>query len=347
MSRSKAVAAGSAERPRAIAIVGPTATGKTDVATAVARELSGEVISLDSRQAYRGFGIGTAAPTADEMGAVLHHGVGFLDPMEPYGAGTFARYAHEWMREIHARRHIPILAGGTGFFLSALLRPIFREPPLDPERRADLRHWLDQRSVDELREWVGRLDPALEDRLERVDRQRASRALELALLTGRSLSDWIADGEPEHEPLRACCFALAIPAEPHRERIERRARSLLQSGWVEEVLRLREAGLDQSPAFNAVGYRDVLSLADGEVSEEDAIERIVRATWAYARRQRTWFRHQLPSDAIALDALRPTGQLAERIARDWRASAGAGGGAQVSRRVSQERQINRMGVDTE
>jgi tRNA dimethylallyltransferase len=326
--------------------VGPTATGKTDIAIAVAQELDGEVISLDSRQAYRGFEIGTAAPTADELRAVPHHGVGFLDPMEPYGAGTFTRYAHEWMGEIHSRGHIPILAGGTGFFLSALLDPIFREPPLDPKRRGDLRDWLDKRSVDELRVWVGRLDPGLGDRLERVDRQRASRALELALLTGRSLSDWIATGEPEHEPLRACCFALVMPAEPHRGRIESRARSLLQSGWVEEVLRLREAGLDQSPAFNAVGYRDVLSLADNEVSERDALERIVRATWAYARRQRTWFRHQLPSDAITLDALRPTGQLAEQIAQDWRASAGVEAGAQVSRRSRQERSINRTGVDT-
>jgi tRNA dimethylallyltransferase len=346
VSSPGASAAAPAEKPGAIAIVGPTATGKTDVAIAVARELEGEVISLDSRQAYRGFGIGTAAPTAAELAAVPHHGVGFLDPMEPYGAGAFARYAHEWMMEIRARGHIAVLAGGTGFFLSALLRPIFREPPLDPERRADLRRWLDERSMDELREWARHLDPALGDRLERVDRQRASRTLELALLTGRALSDWIAAGDPEHEPLRARCFTLVLPPESHRERIEKRARLLLEGGWVEEVLRLREGGFDRSPAFNAVGYREVLALADGEISAEEAVERIVRATWGYARRQRTWFRHQLPSDAITLDALLPTGQLAERIASEWRASAGRGGGASVSQAGRRGQSTNRTGVDT-
>jgi tRNA dimethylallyltransferase len=308
----------SADRPRAIAIVGPTATGKTGLAIAVARELGGEVISLDSRQAYRGFAIGTASPRADELAAATHHGVGFLDPAERYGAGRFVRLAHDWMDSIRARRRVPILAGGTGFFLGALLRPIFREPPMDADRRQALRRWLEKRPTDDLREWVERLDPGLSERLESVDRQRAMRTLELAILTGRPLSEWFSKGEPEHEPLAVRCFALELAAAEHRERIERRARAQLGEGWADEVRELKARGSHVAPAFDAVGYRDVLALTEGEISDEEAVTRIVAATWSYARRQRTWFRHRLPADTIRLDALLPTAQLAGAIVKDWR-----------------------------
>lgn len=318
MNRSTAAAGVSADVPRAIAIVGPTATGKTGLAIAVARELDGEIISLDSRQAYRGLPIGTAAPDAEELQAAPHHGVGFLDPRETYGAGRFARLAHDWMTEIEARRRVPILAGGTGFFLSALMRPIFREPAMDADRRAALRRWLEERPTDELTGWVGILDPGLSKHLERIDRQRAMRTLELVLLTGRPLSAWFSRGEPEHGPLAVRCFALELPADDHRERIERRARAQLERGWIEEVRGLRSRGLHDSKAFDAVGYRAVLAHAEGEISTEEAVSRIVSATWAYARRQRTWFRHQLPADAVRVDALLPTAQLAEDIVLDWR-----------------------------
>lgn len=317
--------------PRAIAVVGPTATGKTGLAIAVARALGGEIVSLDSRQAYRGFAIGTAAPDPDELAAARHHGVGFLDPVEPYGAGRFARLSHGWMASIRSRGRVPILAGGTGFFLAALLRPIFREPPMDPRRRRALRAWLEDRPRDELRRWAEELDPALAGRLGRIDRQRAMRTLELSLLTGRCLSEWFSTGEPEHEPLDARCFALELPAEDHRERIERRTRAQLAGGWIDEVRVLRARGLHAAPAFDAVGYQDVLALAVGEISEEEAVDRIVAATWAYARRQRTWFRHQLPADTIRLDALRPTAQLAEAIVEDWRVTGGRPAGGTATR----------------
>lgn len=318
MSRPVPAAGVSTHPVCSIAIVGPTATGKTGVAIAVARELDGEVISLDSRQAYRGLAIGTAAPTEDELAAVKHHGVGFLDPAERYGAGRFARLAHGWLRAIHSRGRVPILAGGTGFFLGALLRPIFREPPMDADRRAALRRWLDERSTDDLGRWAGKLDPQLSERLGRIDRQRAMRTLELALLTGRPLSEWFSRGEPEHDPLEARCFVLELPAEDHRARIERRTRAQLDGGWIDEVRELRVRGFHLAPAFDAVGYGDVLALAQGDISKEEAIRRIVAATWSYARRQRTWFRHQLPADTIRLDALRPAAQLAEAIVKDWR-----------------------------
>lgn len=314
-----------AAEPATIAIVGATATGKTGLALQVARALDGEVISLDSRQAYRGMEIGTAAPTPEERAAAPHHGVAFLNPGERYGAGRFARLARSWMAEIRARGRVPLLVGGTGFFLAALLDPVFREPPLDEGRRSALRRWLDARAEAELERWSARLDPALVDRRERLDPQRAARTLEMALLTGRPLSWWHRHGEPEAPPVRALVYRLTLPREEHRRRIARRADVLLEAGWPEEARRLHarlehseEEGAAGGHGWDAIGYPEALAVAEGRLRREEARERIFLATWAYARRQRTWFRHQLPGDAVVLDASEPTGQLARRIAADWR-----------------------------
>lgn len=312
------------EPPRALAVVGPTATGKTDLAAEVARRLDGEIISVDSRQAYRGMEVGTAAPPADLRQEIPHHGVAFLSPGQRYGAGRFARRAREWIREIRGRGRVPILAGGTGFFLKALTDPVFEEPEMDDERRGALRAWMDERPDDLLLRWARRLDPALAERMDPLDPQRASRTLELALLSGRPLSWWHDHGEPEAPPLRARIYVLELTTGPHRERIERRTRQLLADGWTEEVRALREAGHGpDSPALDALGYRDVARLLDGEIDREEAVERIARDTWQYARSQRTWFRHQVPEDhTVRLDAAEPVEQLAVRIIDDWQRHAG-------------------------
>lgn len=303
--------------PEAIAIAGPTATGKTALAIAAARRLDGEAISADSRQAYRGMEVGTAAPTPEERTAVPHHGVAFLDPRERYGAGRFAREARRWIAGIRARGRVPILVGGTGFFLDALLSPVFREPELATTRRRRLRRWLDAAPAERALAWARRLDPDLFARLETVDPQRAARSLELALLTGRPVTWWQDHGDPEAPPLHALVFVLELSPRAHRAAIERRTEALLEAGWPAEARRLREEGLEDAPALDAVGYRHVLALLDGRLEREEAVARIVRDTWAYARRQRTWFRHRVPEGAIRLDAAEPTGQLARRIEEAW------------------------------
>ncbi len=304
--------------PQAIALAGATATGKTTLAIAVARRLDGEIISFDSRQAYRGLEIGTAAPDSEERAAVPHHGVGFLEPTERYSAGRFARLAREWIAGIRDRDRTPVLAGGTGFFLRALLEPVFREAPLDDERRGALRSWLATLDTERLRAWASRLDPELPRRLGELDRQRAARSLELSLLTGRSLCWWQRHSQPEAPAIPMLVYALALPAELHRARIAERTRTLVEGGWLDEVRALEAAGVTDAPSFNAVGYGEMLALSHGELSQAEALARINRATWAYARRQRTWFRHQLPADAMRLDASEDVGQLAQRIAGDWR-----------------------------
>lgn len=320
-------AGGAGPAPEAVAIAGPTATGKTALAVEVARRLDGEVVSVDSRQAYRGVEVGTAAPRPSETRGVPHHGVAFLEPEERYSAGRFARLARRWIAEIRERGGVPVLAGGTGFFLGALLDPVFREPRMARARRRALRRLLREMPEEEPRRWARRLDPALFERLERVDRQRAARTLELALLSGRPVTWWQDHGEPEAPPVRALCCVLVLPADVHRERIASRTEAQLEAGWVQEAAALLEAGLEASPAASAVGFPEVFSLLRGEVSREEALEAIRRSTWAYARRQRTWFRNRMPADTVRLDATEPTGQLAQRVVEGWVAARERGAGA--------------------
>lgn len=303
--------------PVGVAIVGATATGKTELAVALARRLDGEIIGVDSRQAYRGMAVGTGAPSAAQLAAVPHHGIGFLEPARTYSAGEFARRARSWIREITERDRVPILAGGTGFFLRALLKPVFEEPPLDSARRSELRSWLASMPAERARLWSGKLDPAWSGDLAVLDRQRAARAVEIALLTGRPLSWWHERAEPAAEPLSLLAFGMVLPPELHRERILARIERQFAEGWPAEVEALRAAGVPlDAPALSAVGYREVAAFLDGAVDREEAIEAIAGRSWGYARRQRTWFRHQLPG-LRWLDATQPIEHLAELLATEW------------------------------
>src|SRR5262245_59819792 len=166
----------------ALVITGATATGKTALAIDAAKCLRGEIISLDSRQVYRGMDIGTAKPTREQRAAVRHHGLDLVDPSERYSAGRFAADARRWTREIRERGGTPVLVGGTGFFLRALTHPMFQEPPLDPEQRRALDAFFADMPTDELMRWLSALDPAAAERLARQGgRQRVLRALEVLL----------------------------------------------------------------------------------------------------------------------------------------------------------------------
>ncbi|MBT8462806.1 MAG: hypothetical protein KJO44_09840, partial [Gemmatimonadetes bacterium] len=212
----------------------------------------------------------------------------------------------------------PILAGGTGFFVRAVTRPVFREPELDEGRRSWLTTWLSGLPPDEIRRWVQRLDPALADRLAVVDRQRAGRTLELVFLTGRSLTWWQSHAEPEGDPVPARTWVLQLDPDLHRARIEKRVRSMLDSGWLEEVRALAASGHGPgSPGMTSIGYLDAWRFAAGEISRDEAVSAIVRDTWQYARRQRTWLRHQLEDDATRVDANVDIPELARAIAADW------------------------------
>ena len=301
-------------RPPLIALLGPTATGKTEVGLRIAERIGGEIVSLDSRQAYRGMEIGTAAPTSEQLARVRHHGVGFLEPGERYGAGRFARLARGWIEEIEERGREPLLVGGTGFFYRALVRPIFREPPLDADRRRLLGAWLAAADQEQLADWVRVLDPTLAERLPVLDPQRVQRALEVAFLTGHPLSWWQAQATPEAAPIHARAFVLELDADQHRARIGARTERMLDGGWADEVRALHAAGHGpDSPALGALGYSAVADWMEGKISRAAALACILRDTWGYARRQRTWLRHQLPADTVRLDAAESPARLADQV----------------------------------
>ena len=314
-----------------LAIVGPTASGKTTLSLEVAERVGGEVVSLDSRQVYRGMDVGTAKVDAGGRARVPHHGLDLIDPDETYSAGRFARDARRWIAGIRERGRVPVLVGGTGFFLRALVQPIFREPLLDSTRRQALKRWLTGQPVEKLAAWARVLDPGRAALAEAGGRQRLARTLEVALLTGRPLSWWHASAGPEGEALQGATFLLELPREEMDRRIDVRLAHMLDGGLLDEVRGLLARGFDPgAPGMTGTGYREVAGYLRGRWPLEEARERIRLSTRQYARRQLTWFRNQLPPDVVRIDATRPLEEQVEGVVRTWEdALADPGGPASL------------------
>jgi tRNA dimethylallyltransferase len=304
-----------------LVLTGATATGKTDLAIALAGRIGAEIISMDSRQVYRGMDIGTAKATREQRSEVPHHGFDCVDPSERYSAGRFARDARQWVEEIRGRGNPVLLVGGTGFFLRALTHPLFAEPPLDPDRRRRLHDVLQRMETESLREWVRTLDPEAPVGLEGGGRQRLKRAIEIPLLSGRSLSWWQRNAAESEPPLRAAVFVLEREPAALRTRIDARVHEMVRDGLPDEVRGLMAAGYDaDDPGMSATGYAEFIPHLRGEYSLERAIELTQAATRRYARRQRTWFRHQLPDNVHRLDATIPIEGLIQQVMEQWQTS---------------------------
>lgn len=310
-------------KPRALALTGPTTSGKTTLSLALAHELHAEIISMDSRQVYRGMDIGTDKVTADERRGIPHFGLDLVDPDEPFNAGRWARAAHRWITQIEQRHHLPLLVGGTGFFLRALLEPLFREPEFDPQRRRELQGWLAARPQGVLEDWVRQLDPARAELAIQGGRQRLSRTLEVALLTGRPLSQWHAEGEVECRPVECVVVVLELDRAELDRRIDARVGRMVERGFLDEVRTLMAQGYEEdAPGMTGTGYREAVQVLRGQLHLDEALERMRRQTRQYARRQMTWVRNQLP-DALRVDALRPLHEQVAIIAEHWRSAVGA------------------------
>lgn len=277
--------------PPVIAIVGPTASGKSRLAMALAGEMDGELVNADALQVYRGLDLGTAKPSVADRAAVRHHLIDVVDPGERYSAGRFATEARAILEAIRRRDKRPILVGGSGLYLRALLDGIGEIPEVEPEVVTELDERLARDGLPALRADLERLDPVTAGRLAPGDTQRTLRALGVALSSGRPLAEWIARqpfGEVEIEAIRV---GLTLDRALLYDRIARRVDEMLAAGWLREIRSLLDSGLDPSlPAFQAIGYRQLATHLLGECTLEDAVESTVRATRRYARRQLTWFR---------------------------------------------------------
>lgn len=305
--------------PVFLAITGPTASGKTALSLEVARRLDSEIVSMDSRQVYRGMDVGTAKASPEERRAVPHHGLDLVDPDERYSAGRFARDARAWIEEIRGRRRVPILVGGTGFFLRALMEPMFAEPPLDDTRRAALRRWLRRQTPDRLAAWVRRLDPERAELAVEGGMQRMSRTLEVALLSGRPLSAWHRDTPADGAALHGVVVLLELPRAEMDRRIDERAACMVRDGLIEEVRTLLARGYGATdPGMTGTGYREAAAHLEGRATLEETVLEIARSTRRYARRQLTWFRNQLPADTHVVDALAPLEAQVADVLEAWR-----------------------------
>ncbi len=317
----------------AIVVTGATGTGKSQLAVAVAVRVNGEIISADSRQVYRHMDLGTAKPPAALRERVAHHGIDCLEPDESYSAGRFARDAWRWMSESRERGRVPLVVGGTGFFIRALLAPLGPEPELEAERRARLKRYLAGKPAALLQRWLWRLDPQRAAQLQpEGGPQRVARSLEVTLLSGRRHSWW--HTQPAATPaLRAAVFCLRLPREELYRRIDRRFDRMMDAGLLDEVRRLLERYPASSPGLRSVGYAQLVAHLGGEMSLAQAVDEAKRSTRHLARRQLTWFRHQLPETTVWLDAGRPRDELAEEIVRRWRERSdrsGSGGATPIA-----------------
>jgi tRNA dimethylallyltransferase len=276
-----------------LAIVGPTATGKSALALAIAEILRGEIVNADALQVYRGFDIGTAKPGPADRERVPHHLIDILDPSEVYSAGEFARRAREAIADIQGRGKLPIVVGGSGLYLRALFFGISPIPPGDPEVQGALRERLAAEGLGTLRAELARIDPRTEARLAPGDTQRVLRALEVARVTGRPLSSWIAEQPFGTQAIAGVRVGLTLPRAILYDRIAGRVAWMLEAGWLEEVERLLRLGLSpRLPAFQAIGYRQLVRHLEGDGSLEQAIAGIVQETRRFAKRQETWFRKE-------------------------------------------------------
>jgi tRNA dimethylallyltransferase len=275
-----------------LAVVGATCTGKSRLALALATRYGGELINADALQVYRGLDRGTAKPDAAARAAVRHHLIDILDPGERFSAGEFARRARVAVDDIVARGRIAILVGGSGFYLRALERGLARVPAIPETVRDALRARLEGEGIAALHADLRERDPATARRVAPADRQRTLRALEVLAATGRPLSSWQATESGEsHLPVLS--IGLTLPRTLLYDRIAARAYAMLESGWLDEIGDLLRSGVPASaPAFQAIGYRQLLRHLEGTSTLEQAMADTIRATRQYAKRQETWFRRE-------------------------------------------------------
>lgn len=312
-----------AEMGQVIAIVGPTASGKSEMGLELASRLNGEIVNADALQAYRGLDIGTAKPTPEEQALVRHHLVDVLEPGEIYSAGEFARRARQAICEIHGRAKAAIVVGGSGLYYRALFHGLSPVPPGDPGVRAELRERLGSEGLAALRRELEELDPETARRLPANDSQRTLRALEVYRVSSRPLSKWVADSPFGEQRVSGLSIGLTLPRGILYDRIERRVRRMLDSGWVEEVGGLLAQGFSpDSPAFQAIGYRQLVRHLLENWEREEAVDDIVRATRRFAKRQLTWFRKE--PGIVWFDSPEPAHRAEQVITYLQHSGAGSG-----------------------
>lgn len=317
---------GRSEPSGLLAILGPTATGKSQVALHLAQQLGGEIISVDSMQVYRGMDIGTAKPSRQDRTLVPHHLIDIVDLRESFNAARFVGLARSALESIRGRGRLPILCGGTGLYLKSLLEGLGASPPGDSE----LRSQLEQMSLPELLAELLQRDPLTYHQIDRQNPRRVIRALEVCRITGQPYSRLRAAwSNASRAPEQGLIFCLAREASDLRNRIDVRVDRMFQDGLVAETRALLQGGLaGNRTAQQALGYRQVIEYLQDARSLQETVELIKIRTRQFAKRQMTWFRRQLPVQWLQIAAGQAPEQIAAAICERGNALVSAQAGPQ-------------------
>ena len=277
------------DRPRVLAVIGPTATGKTSLSVSLARQCHGEIVNTDSRLVYRGMDIGTAKPSAEEMAGVPHHMLNLVPPTQSYNLAAYLRVARTTIRDIAAKGALPILVGGSGQYVWALLEGWnVPEIPIDTHLRAELEQTLAERGLAFLQNRLLRLDHTAESKVDLQNPRRVVRAIERAIATGDATAGASKAGHP---PYDALILGLTAPRDTLKSRIVNRIDAMLAAGWLDEVRSLATLGIDsQTQSMYSIGYREMLGYINGEISLVDAKDAIIKATMRLVDAQENWFK---------------------------------------------------------
>ena len=276
-----------------VAVLGPTATGKSALGLALAERYDGEIINCDSTAVYRGFDIGTDKVLPVDRRGITHHLIDIAEPTEEYTAARFARDAAAVVRDLHARGKLPVVVGGTGFYYRALTRGLFPGPGRDAELRARLERIADRRGVTFLHRMLKRVDPESAARIQSRDLKRMVRALEVFFLTGRPLTDHFADTTPPLPDVEVIAVALRMPAAVISERVTRRVDEQFARGLLDEMRALVARGVpERARPFGGLVYRQALEHLHGVRGEAETRALIAQENRRYARRQLIWFRKE-------------------------------------------------------
>ena len=314
------------ERPEILAVVGPTASGKSALALELCRRRNGELVSCDSMQIYKGMDIGTAKPTKAEQAEVPHHLIDIAEPEENFSANDYAVAAEQAVRDILARGRLPVFCGGTGLYLDAFLRGEESEVPgADPAVRAELMSQLETSGVDFLHHLLAEVDPESAATVHKNNTRRVIRALEIYRVTGVPKSEWDRRSRQRPPRYRAAVIGLRYAdREVLYRRIEGRVDQMIRQGLVEETRALMErGGFEVSrTAAGAIGYKELLPYCRGECGIEDAVNELKAATRRYAKRQMTWFLAKPYVDWITLNGDETAGKYEEIVNKSLNAIFG-------------------------
>jgi len=278
--------------PPVVAVLGPTASGKSTLGLALAGELDGEILCCDSMQVYRGMDIGTAKPTPGERTAIPHHMLDLVPPGEQFHAAAWAEGARAIIAEVRARGRLPIIVGGTGLYFRALVKGLFEAPRPDPAIRARHQAEAAELGIPALHERLRQVDPEAATKILPGDLLRISRALEVFEQTATPISELRRRNAVAPPSLRVFSIVLEFALDALRPRIAARVDTMMSAGFLDEVRALRAAGHGGARAMQALGYKQLGQHLDGALALDAAVAEIKSATAAYARRQRTWFRRE-------------------------------------------------------